>query len=625
MSLFAKRRPGATIPLRKLVNRKGRTHVQTYWVTPEEMAAHQAANSADTKTQHTNAQGEYTPERAALHQQIISRIVRSCPKPPEGEQPECVLLLGGAASGKSTVVNALNLGENSGTLNADDIKDLLPEYGEGAGRDLRHSNVLTAAANVHEESSDIGKVALNSLIKGGRNFVYDAVLGNPKKAQELVGKLKGAGYRVRLVGVSLDTDTALSRARLRALGNREEGGSKPGNGRYVPEEILAHGHAGSAETFDAIKDQVDEAILYDNNVDYGQEPIRVLDSHGIYHPELYSQFQGKAKPALKKGFNLLSPQFTDYLRSLLQRKKPDPSPLPAAPWEAGSGLGEVRKAWELRKALAAEAATEVNRLHYDYFETESEFLALEKAVADDLQKGGESASLAATAAERFAAYEAQHVANLFHAVKLQKAAVGQANTYGALFFESVCENLISHGVALKKGLVKALRVNSHLVPQKRIDKRGHTVTRWVQPGALAHFKNTLGIPREHMPQIESQHVPAFVDFMKKRGAKASEGEVAVKNLLPTQLEMNPDKVASLLNADNLDHLRKPVLTSTESDGGSRLLDGHHRYAGLLTDNPENTIKQVKFDMPMHKLLEHARAFPHTTYKAAKEAGPTAKA
>jgi hypothetical protein len=103
MSLFSKRRPGATIPLRKLVNRKGRVHVQTYWVTPEEMAAHQAANSADTKTQHTDAHGVYTPERTALHKAIVQRLVFSCPKPPAGEQPECVLLLGGAASGKSTV------------------------------------------------------------------------------------------------------------------------------------------------------------------------------------------------------------------------------------------------------------------------------------------------------------------------------------------------------------------------------------------------------------------------------------------------------------------------------------------------------------------------------------------
>lgn len=621
MSLFSKRRPGATIPLRKLVNRKGRVHVQTYWVTPEEMEAHQAANASDTKAQHTDANGQYTPERAALHKSIVQRLVFSCPKPPQGQQPECVLLLGGAASGKSTVVNALNLSSNSGTLNADDIKDLLPEYGEGAGRDLRHSNVLTAAANVHEESSDVGKVALNAIIRGGRNFVYDAVLGNPQKASELVGKLKGAGYRVRLVGVSLDTETALQRARSRALGDMEEGGSKPGNGRFVPDEILAHGHEGSVKIFEAIKDQVDEAILYDNNVAWGQAPIRVLDSNGVQREDLYQQFLNKGKGTpLKKGFTLF-PELVERLRSLLNRER---VPVPVEESFLPNGLRTVRYEWELRKSLVGTADTRITELHEEYAEIEGQYLALLKSLEDELKKGEDLEPLKETEEMRFDAYEDQHVAELFGAVNLQKAAVQQANAYGALFFESVCESLADRGLVGKRMLLKALRVNSHLVPQKRIDKRNRVVTRWVQPGAMAHFKNTLGIPREHMPQIESQHVPAFIDFMKQRGAKATEGEVAVKDLAPTQLEMNPEKVANLLNADNLDHLRKQVLTSTEKDGGSRLLDGHHRFAGLLTDNPDNRIKQVKFDMPMHKLLEHAREFPHTTYKNATESGPTKK-
>jgi hypothetical protein len=395
----------------------------------------------------------------------------------------------------------------------------------------------------------------------------------------------------------------------------EEGGNKPGNGRYVPEAILAHGHAGCATTFEAIKGKVDEAILYDNNVALGKEPIRVLDSQGVYHPQLYDQFKGKAGGEVKKGFVL----FENTLQKLHQLLGGKGRYVPASPPpHESAGLESIRQEWELRKSLVAAADQRVAELHEEFAETEAEHLALTKALTDELQKGGDPSPLQHTTQQRFALYEEQFLADLYAACQLQKAATEQANSYGALFFESVCEELANTGLVSKKDLRKALRINTHLVQQKRIDKNNHVVTRWVQPGVAAEFKESLGIPRQHMPQIESQHVPSFIDFMKKRGVTSQESEVAVKDLLPTQREMNPDKVAALLDADNLDHLRKRVLTSTESDGKSRLLDGHHRFAGLLTDNPDNRISQVKFSLPMHKLLEHAREFPHTFYKQAQE-------
>ena len=227
------------IPIKKLVNRGGKSYVTTVYVSPQEYKEHLKRNSDSSKKRHINESGHYNPERVRLHKKIITNIVSSCPKPLPGEKPTAILLLGGAASGKSTVVNKFikpKYGVNFGTLNVDDIKESIPEY-----KNFIHTDVILAANRVHEESSDIGYVAKDKIINQGRNFIFDAVLGNKEKAKELIDTLRNKGYNIKLVGVNVNAEDALNRAKLRALGN---GDGKGGSGRYVPDEILVKGHRG---------------------------------------------------------------------------------------------------------------------------------------------------------------------------------------------------------------------------------------------------------------------------------------------------------------------------------------------------------------------------------------------
>lgn len=282
------------VPIQKMVTTKSGTHVQTFWIAPEDLKKHKESTAESTEDMHKK-DGVWSAEREKLHEQIIDKVVNSCPKPPPGEKPTAVLLLGGAASGKSTVVNKYvkpKMGDQFGTINVDDVKESIPEYNKFITED-----VGTAASRVHEESSDLGKAITTQVIEDGRNFIYDAVLGSPQKAKELIKKLKDKGYKVSLVGVNVDAEESLSRASLRAFGDKEKGGDKPGSGRMVPADILLHGHKGASQTFEEIHDMVDDVSLYDNNVPPGTDPIPVLSGppKEVHRDDLYNQFKSKAE------------------------------------------------------------------------------------------------------------------------------------------------------------------------------------------------------------------------------------------------------------------------------------------------------------------------------------------
>jgi predicted ABC-type ATPase len=278
------------VPIFKLVRGKkgGRPFTQKFWVTPEEAKEIRAKGKITTADKY-KVNGKYNKDRSQLHKRIIGNVKNKCPKPLPGEKPTAILLLGGAASGKSTVVNKVlipELGSEFGTINADDIKDDLPEFRQGMERD-----VLTAANAVHTESSDLGKIVTRQVINEGRNFIYDGVLGNPEKAKKLIADLRAKGYNIKLVGVDVPAEEAMTRANKRALG---DGKGKKGSGRYVPDKILAEGHKGSAETFEKIKDLVDDVSLYDNNVPQGDDPIAVIEGGKVLSEDKYRKFKNKA-------------------------------------------------------------------------------------------------------------------------------------------------------------------------------------------------------------------------------------------------------------------------------------------------------------------------------------------
>lgn len=185
---------------------------------------------------------------------------------------------GGPASGKSAT------GKMRGVvINPDDVKAQLPEYST-----MKAAGDKAAAAYVHEESSAIAKQVMARAIAGKRDFTLDGTGdSNYAKLAGKVAEAKAAGYRVHGQYITVDTDTAVRRAALRAQKT----------GRVVPETVMRETHAAVSGTFrQAIANGLfDSARLWDNNGAQAR-PIGVKPHGGIWSVQdtaAYARFLAK--------------------------------------------------------------------------------------------------------------------------------------------------------------------------------------------------------------------------------------------------------------------------------------------------------------------------------------------
>ncbi len=132
------------------------------------------------------------------------------------------------------------------------------------------------------------------------------------------------------------------------------------------------------------------------------------------------------------------------------------------------------------------------------------------------------------------------------------------------------------------------------------------------PGDVVKPKNSLNIPRHEMPQISSKEAPKFLQGLKDKGIDVESKEVEVGNLKPIQGELSKAQMAQIPAAS----LKKSVIAS--NDG--YILDGHHRWGRLLSEDPANKINAHVVDLPMRELLKAASEFPGTTYKSINDIG-----
>jgi len=154
-------------------------------------------------------------------------------------------------------------------------------------------------------------------------------------------------------------------------------------------------------------------------------------------------------------------------------------------------------------------------------------------------------------------------------------------------------------------------------------------------------EQNLGIERRNMPQIPEESVKKllasdkesdrklgqaavdagadpnddrpmteiFVDWLKKKGIKVTTGKkIPVGQLKATQREIKAGKTFSMADAyytGKYDPTKKPIIVS--SDG--YILDGHHRWASMITADPSAEMEVIQIDMPMRDILEKSFEMP----------------
>jgi len=156
--------------------------------------------------------------------------------------------------------------------NADDIKELLPEYKQAElskdnqtvttprGKKVPVGPLMDRRASmVHEESAQLAAFLVTTAIKSGRDVVVDGTMDNG--VEKALGKL--ASYRdngaseVHMIAYTCDTNEAEARAYKRGLES----------GRKVPTEHLRNAHIKVSENFPVYleKGNLDSATVIDTN------------------------------------------------------------------------------------------------------------------------------------------------------------------------------------------------------------------------------------------------------------------------------------------------------------------------------------------------------------------------
>lgn len=542
---------GNLVPvIRQFYSKKGKPYLKRIWISQEEkeQLTQKIKNTADKYQKN----GVYVKERVKLHTKIKSEIVNSCPKPAKGEKPTCILLLGGAASGKSTVVNKFlkpKYGDKFGTLNSDDIKDKIPEF-----KEFRNKNVEKAASGVHRESSDIAKSTFNTIINDKRNFIYDGVLGDSNKANNIIDVLKKKGYNIKLVGVNVDVDEALGRMESRAFGRQEKFGVSFGSGRFVPKKTLIEGHKGSVSTFEKIKGKVDSIELYDNNVPMGADPKKVIEDGKVLNKRLYNKFLQKKN--YKEMLKSILEGFLSLGRDMFSQK---------IPLEDEQG-NKLYNDLEIQKAIIDALSSKLSQLHDRY-----------EMYSNDMD---------------------EDLDNLNKALSKGKFNEGVADNrkYIVKRYTEAIDDVLSDIMITKQEIIKAEKNYKQLL------------------GEVGDFKykkymsKSLGRKRETMPQIDKEDLDSYLMHFSDK-AKAKKIKVKASSLKPAQKDINEDKVMKMLFSKKLKGGDSYIISKD-----MYLMDGTHRWARQLEVDEDKEVTCYKINVKAKELLRRSNIMKITKNK-----------
>lgn len=285
-----------------------------HWVSGKEYGFSETNRHYGTGETRVTSMGDrigvYNEERSKLHQQIIDSFVGHPPSVRPPQKPVAVVMMGGPAAGKGTLLRAVQPGnrregvsDDFVNVNPDDVKEKLPEYkamldmGQHEGKTM---SAKDAAHLVHEESSDVAKMVLERAVANRQNVVVDGTGKDSARYREKIKQLVDAGYHVRLLMPHVPLEEAQTRAKERA--ERQ--------GRYVPDEYVVQAHHVIPGNFFHIAEVAHEAYLYDNGAPPSPPPkpmwVRDLSGERTYNATALQAFhvnaRAKQSAAREKGW-----------------------------------------------------------------------------------------------------------------------------------------------------------------------------------------------------------------------------------------------------------------------------------------------------------------------------------
>jgi len=197
-------------------------------------------------------------KRIKLHDKLVRRILS---KVKSTKNPKAILTGGLPGSGKTASLDASIPGwkKNYVHIDSDSIKLMLAK---ADGLDT----LGVHAAEYHEEANLILSRVLTKAIKANKSILYDGTMRNSDRLNTLVTKFKRAGYDT----TALYADLPLEKSMIRSIG-RVYGKTS----RFVdPMMQTTHGTK-NIDTFNMLKNKVDDWKHYDTDVTFGDKPILI--------------------------------------------------------------------------------------------------------------------------------------------------------------------------------------------------------------------------------------------------------------------------------------------------------------------------------------------------------------
>jgi hypothetical protein len=128
---------------------------------------------------------------------------------------------------------------------------------------------------------------------------------------------------------------------------------------------------------------------------------------------------------------------------------------------------------------------------------------------------------------------------------------------------------------------------------------------------IQKLSGSLNIARKKMPQIRQKYIIDFIKMLKTDNVEIHKREMSVRNLKPTQNEINMNKVRTKYDGFSTESEEvKPFIVSYDN----YILDGHHQLFALKALDPDFKVFCYVINLKMLDLLKYAKKFPKTTYK-----------
>jgi predicted ABC-type ATPase len=194
-----------------------------------------------TKFMYTNENGQYTPDRKKLHEEIIATFHEG--KPCVNQRPAVAILTGGApASGKTTFIKKfVDLDpEKVYHVDADEVRAMLPEY-KGWNATQTH---LETADLVNQLIDDIG-------VPCDHDLIYDGTMNKATKYEKIVDKLHKLGYKVFVVYISIPEQVS----KERVISRYKKAG------RYVPMKVIEEVYDNGLKAFEKVAYEMADGFI----------------------------------------------------------------------------------------------------------------------------------------------------------------------------------------------------------------------------------------------------------------------------------------------------------------------------------------------------------------------------